>query len=1136
VLSEILRFEWRYHTRQATFVAAVLFFFLLGVVMTLNGSGPDNVAVNSPYIVMKAFAFMTLFSLFAVAIFASNAVLRDDDHRMRDIVASTPVSRTVFVAGRFGGAFLATLTVVGFSILGILAATYSPWMDAARVQAFDVRPYLCAFGVMTVPNVLFTTALLFLVALLTRNAIATYSASVVLYLLYFACAALTNSPVMAGSKPGGGGGLLPSLLDPFGMTAFFDVTGIWAAVAKSTWFVPLAGTLLWNRLLCVAGAAILGIVAVRKAGRPVRERRAPLPARPVAKDGRTTAVVTPSSPYLARTLLEFRAFFTKATFLLFALWAALAGSEAYSDVLTGEYNSTRYPHTGLILASMQQPLWLVGMILILYYSAEMFWREQRVRMASVVDSTPVSGRVILAAKWTALGLLMASLIACSIATGMALQISQGFFAFQPLVYLSFFYFAGLPLLLYAAAALFIQSLSPNRYAGMILFLLFAIGTRRAPSFGLEHPLWRFAYGPPVPYSEMNGFGHFPRAFSIAMLHWTSWAFLFLALATILWRRIGLPVGERLRALAKPGRAVGALAALVLATGGWMFYETNVASVYEPDAEGLAWKANYEKKYKSIGVLPQPRITAVESDVDLFPRQLRNRIRGRYALLNDTAKPMASFYVSVRRDARLNGLAVPHAVLAESDAAFGMYRFDLDPPLAPGAATELRFDLASGSEDGSVVGNGTLLLGFLRYPTLGYRRTYELRDPRERQQYGLRGPGLLSVDDVGGEEDSRDQRVAFRATVSTDADQTAVTSGSMEGTWERGGRRWFRYRTESPIVNRFAIASARYRIARRQQGDVAIEVLYDEAHAVNVPHMLETAAVTLDVMQARFGRYPHRVLRIAEVPSYAPFAGFATPGLVLLREDRAFLTDSRDPDRPDLIGRRVAHEVAHQWFGHRVVAASAPGASLITESLTKYAELLVIERMHGRDAVQQLLGIELDRYLRGRANDGQEEVPLWKVGDQDYLYYSKGAIVLWATRDLLGEEAMNRAIRRMMDVPHPTSGDLLSALGGGPLVDSWMKDIVLYDLRIDSARAARRPDGRWDVTLLIDAARHRGDETALPLREPIDVAVDGISRRVELHDGRNEVVLIVDAVPKVAAVDPRMTRIDRNPRDNEKTVE
>src|SRR6185503_18296611 len=115
-------------------------------------------------------------------------------------------------------------------------------------------------------------------------------------------------------------------------------------------------------------------------------------------------------------------------------------------------------------------------------------------------------------------------------------------------------------------------------------------------------------------------------------------------------------------------------------------------------------------------------------------------------------------------------------------------------------------------------------------------------------------------------------------------------------------------------------------------------------------------------------YPYAQLRMAEVPSYWQMGGYATPTAIFFAENRTLLVDQRDPNRPDLVGRRVAHEVAHQWWGCRLIPASVEGAPLLVESLTKYSELMVMEKMHGRRHVRRLLDYEVDQYLTGRARE------------------------------------------------------------------------------------------------------------------------------------------------------------------------
>jgi hypothetical protein len=264
-------------------------------------------------------------------------------------------------------------------------------------------------------------------------------------------------------------------------------------------------------------------------------------------------------------------------------------------------------------------------------------------------------------------------------------------------------------------------------------------------------------------------------------------------------------------------------------------------------------------------------------------------------------------------------------------------------------------------------------------------------------------------------------------------------------------------------------------------------------------------------------------------------------MIVLVENRAFLVDGRDSERIDLLYRRVAHEVAHQWWGHRVSAATAPGGVVLTETLTKYAELLALEKAHGREQVRQLLTYELDGYLSDRTSETGAEPPLLRTRDQAYLYYRKGAVVMYALRDLLGETELNTALANLVREQSgpgraPTSAHLLQHILAvapaqhHPLIRRWMNEVVLYDLRVESASSRALGDGQHEVTIRIHAS-------PLPVPESIDVGVyssDGRTLHLAKHvlrDGPNDIRLIVAASPESVAVDPYVLRIDRNRFDN-----
>ncbi len=367
-------------------------------------------------------------------------------------------------------------------------------------------------------------------------------------------------------------------------------------------------------------------------------------------------------------------------------------------------------------------------------------------------------------------------------------------------------------------------------------------------------------------------------------------------------------------------------------------------------------------------------------------------------------------VSVPRDARAK-LALSKASLIKHDDRFATYSFHFDHPLQPQERTALQFDITyeargftATTPNNSIVANGSFLTAGRCFPTLGYRRGYEIDDTSERKKHGLPPDA-----NAGEDDDLAPEWANVDVTLSTENDQIALAPGRLVKEWAAIGRRYFHYRSDHPIHNNLIFASARYVVARTTAGNVKVEVYYHPDHRYNVARILKAASDSLRAFETSFGPYPQSQLRIAEAPAYWQFGGLAMPGLVLLSESRAFLIDARDPSLIDLVTRRTAHEVSHQWWGHYVTPAVVPGASTIIESLPRYSELLILDKR----SVRRSLGFELDRYLTGRTADKNPEVPLTRVTDQAYLYYGKGAIVMNALKHLLGEATLNRALHNFV---------------------------------------------------------------------------------------------------------------------------
>jgi energy-coupling factor transporter ATP-binding protein EcfA2 len=137
----------------------------------------------------------------------------------------------------------------------------------------------------------------------------------------------------------------------------------------------------------------------------------------------------------------------------------------------------------------------------------------------------------------------------------------------------------------------------------------------------------------------------------------------------------------------------------------------------------------------------------------------------------------------------------------------------------------------------------------------------------RRKYGL--PPAPRVPKLGDPAHSDrlalgvDSRTAFEIVLSTSADQIAVAPGVLLKEWQQGGRRYFHYKAEEPILPNLSFCSARYEVARDRWKDVALEIYYDPKHPFNIPAMMETAKRALEYYSREFAPYQYSYLRILE---------------------------------------------------------------------------------------------------------------------------------------------------------------------------------------------------------------------------------------------------------------------------------
>jgi ABC-2 type transport system permease protein len=396
------------------------------------------------------------------------------------------------------------------------------------------------------------------------------------------------------------------------------------------------------------------------------------------------------------------------------------------------------------------------------------------------------------------------------------------------------------------------------------------------------------------------------------------------------------------------------------------------------------------------------------------------------------------------------------------------------------------------------------------PFLGYQEGFELGDPDKRKEQGLpEKPLAHPIDDMRARQNTYiaadSDWISFKASVCTAPDQIAIAPGYLEKEWEQDGRRCFAYSMgDTKILHFYSFLSARYeRPARPAQGRRHRDLL-PEGPRVQPGRMVDSIKKSLDYFQANFSPYQHRQVRILEFPRYASFAQ-SFPNTIPYSESIGFIARVRDDDPEDLDYPFyiTAHEVAHQWWAHQVIGADVQGATMLSESLSQYAALMVMEDEFGPDKMKKFLAYELRGYLQGRGFERRRELSLMRNEGQGYIRYQKGSLVFYLLKDLLGEDVVNKALARLIreqafkGPPFALADDLVDILREVTppdlqyLITDLFEKITLYDNKASEPEVTAK-DGKYHVRFKVNIRKlHAGDlgkEEAVPFDDYIDVGV------------------------------------------------
>ncbi len=1183
---KIAAFELRYQLSSPIFWVSFIAFFLLTFGATtipeIQIGSKGNTFINAPYAIIQVCLVMSVFSMFIVTAFVANTVIRDDDTGYGSIIRATRITKFAYLLGRFCGAYLTALIVFAAVPLAIAIGTQMPWLDPAKLGPFQGIDYLYAFAVVGAPTIFLLSAIFFALATLTRSMMATYLGVVAFLILYVVLLHWFRQPQYDH---------IVALLEPFGSGAISQVTKYWTASDRNTRLPALWGVVAENRAIWLGlAAAILALVyasfrfevrGIRGAPKATEALLAPQAATKALPLPRFDAGATRVQAY-AWARFEMRQVFRSPGYLVLLLLGLFnaVGAVAFLGENQGFH---LLMVTRRMIEALQGGFTFVVILIAIYYAGDLVWRERDRRTHEIFDACPVPDWAFVLPKIVAIVLVLLSTFMIAVAAAVTVQTLKGYYHYELGYYILWYVLPQtVTAMQIAALAVFAQALSPNKYVGWGVMVLYLVALLSLPEMGFAHHLYLYATTTHVPLSDMNGEGRFWIGRDWFDVYWSAAALILTLLTFALWRRgtesrLKPRLARLPRRLTGPAGAVLAAGVVVMAgSGGFIYYNTNILNQYRTTTSNDQYRADYEKALWKYHTLLQPKITAVTLNVALHPHQVRVVTRGSYTIQNRSGRPLKVVHIRWDRDLKMKRLVVEGAHLEKSYRRFNYRIYAFATPMKPGDVARIRFTTVleekgfrNSGDLTRIVANGTFLDNDEIAPIIGMDRSELLRNPATRRRYGL--PAQLRPPKLGDKRAREYNYVVHDAdwvtsdiTVSTDANQTPIAPGYRVSDTIANKRRTARFESEARILNFFSIQSARYKVKRSSWHGIRLAVYYDRHQPYNVARMIHALKAGLGVYTKAFGPYQFRQVRIVEFPDYRKFAqSFANT--IAYSEGMGFIQNSAkvlsDPRLIDMVTFVTAHELAHQWWAHQVVGADMQGATMLSETFAQYSAMLVMQKLYGPAHVRKFLKYSLDHYLRARGSEEIEELPLERVEDQPYIHYDKGAMVMYRLEQTVGENVVNHALRELLanyafkPAPYPSSTDFIRYLraAAGPKYDQLITDlfqkITIYDLRAKAATWKRQKDGRYDVTLTVAAhkfyADGKGKQTEVPMQEDVPVGAftmrpdaTGFGKKavlawqvVPIHTGTQTVHLVTDKAPAFAGIDPYVEWIDRNPDNN-----
>ncbi|WP_312297752.1 M1 family aminopeptidase [Chryseobacterium sp.] len=998
-------------------IALILVFIGIFCGNRFNLSVGEGIYLNSPYTTGYMMGMLSLAVIFFATIYALQLLFKDQDSKFDMILFSFPFSKRTYLKGKFSSYFLQTFVsfvflIAGF-IIGQLMRTGSEMQDS-----FSIFYYLYPLLIFGVFNTLLVCSFLFLLSLTVKKKLFVVVGGLFLYIFYMVVLLFSNSPFMAGSLPQSlEAQQISSLLDPFGLSAYFLESRDLTVEQKNQQIVPLTGYLLYNRILflLISGGFLLlteklfsfSDVSGKKTGKPIIKTSS-TPDYTGSEYSVTITGFGQVSSY--RSVLSFAKIDLIYLFKSITLPAIsiillfCVGMEMYAEIEKGIRLPQKYAGSGLMAVTISENFHWLGLLISAYFLNDLYWRC-RSSGFSLIESSTFFSKNRLTGHFISISILLFFFTGILIVQGLIFQAAYQYFHIDWNAYLGVFLFNTFPLILFSGLILIINDRIPNKFIALGGSVL-AVFTLAGPVAGkiLSYPLLRIFSDFKGSYSDFNGYGVYQVVFAQRLLFGAG-------VIAVLWMLNQLTRIKKLPVIQT------VFVFILLFSGIWTGISFIKGYIPKNEDQAIGNAAQYEKRFKKYENLPQPDITDITTDIKLYPSENAYQITGKYILNNQSGQPISKILINFNEDLKIESAVFksgPQIIKIHKNTA----EILLQQPMQTDGTASLSFSLSyqwyavNGHQSfNAIIGNGSFMRISRYYPGIGYQKDDEIRDEHIRSTFNLGKPTKLKNPEAP--EIIKKDFINLKMTVSTEMNQTVAGTGDLLKKWTEAGRNYFQFQADN-IPFRFAVSSAEYQIKSVNHKGITINILYQKNHFENVEHLLHNVKFTLDYCRQNFGPYPFKTITFAEISSFTRgFAATAYPSAIFMPEDMVFHANIHADRKQDVINELAGHELSHLWWGNSQISPDdREGSVMLTETLAMYTEMMLYKKMHGKK--QMMERIQVHQQIYDNEKGLSENVPIYRAtGDVPHISYSKGAVAMVKLSDLIGEEKVNTALKNFL---------------------------------------------------------------------------------------------------------------------------